>query len=89
MYVAFDDLFKINRYGIFFFCVSSLMLSHDIFLDLFGLTAFWNVPQKLTFIIWFLTLIQKMYFLFSGFFFYKKLLRFEVISYVFVKKLEF
>ena len=30
--------------------------------DLFGLTAFWNVPQKLTFIKWFSTLIPKMYF---------------------------
>ena len=33
-----------------------------VILDLFGLTAFWNEPQKLTFILWFWTLIPKMYF---------------------------
>ena len=37
-----------------------------VFWDLFGLTAFWNLKQKLALIIWVLTLIPKMYFFLSG-----------------------
>ena len=56
--------------------------------DLFGLTAFWNAPQKLTFIIWFSTIIPKMYF-FPDFFFIKSYYDLNLfIYYVFVKKLE-
>ena len=56
--------------------------------DLFGLTAFWNVPQKLTFITWFSMLIPRMYLFFPDFF-YKSYYNLKLfISYVFVKKIE-
>ena len=57
--------------------------------DLLGLAAFWNVQQKLTFIMWFSTLIPKMYFFFFDFFFIKSYYDLKLfISYVFVKKFE-
>ena len=58
-------------------------------LDLLGLTAFQNVPQKLTSIANTIsTLIPKMYF-FPDFFFIKSYYDLKLfISYVFAKKLE-
>ena len=57
--------------------------------DLFGLTAFWNAPQKLTFTMFFSTLISKIYFFSRIFFFINSYYDLKLfIYYVFAKRLE-